>query len=204
MALINLTGKTTVYFDIYSSRTGSNLKIGLHDSGGTTTEITPNVTNANQWQTVAWNISGVSDANKDAIDSVIVTVVNADSANTFYIDNMYGNEDLGLPTVVTNAASSIGYTYATLSGNITNTGGEDNDSRGFDWGTSESYGSSWTENGTYGTGTFTHGITGLLYNTVYHFRAKSHNSFGWSYGGDQTFQTPPIRRPMVLFRRDLS
>jgi hypothetical protein len=54
-----------------------------------TTEITPNITGANIFQTVTWDLSGVSDANKDAIDSVVITVVNADAANTFYLDNMY-------------------------------------------------------------------------------------------------------------------
>jgi len=83
----NLTSVRNLSFDIYSSRTGANIKIGIHDAGGTTTEITPSIITANTWQKVNWNISGVSDANKDAIDSVIVTVVNADSANTFYIDN---------------------------------------------------------------------------------------------------------------------
>lgn len=85
----NLAGKTIIYFDIRASRTGSNIKIGIHDSGGTTTEITPDIAVADAWQTVAWDISAVADANKDAIDSIIVTVVNADAANTFYLDNMY-------------------------------------------------------------------------------------------------------------------
>lgn len=84
---INLTGVNLLKFDIYASRTGSNLKIGIHDAGGTTTETTPNITGANAWQTVTLDISAVSDANKDAIDKIIVTVVNADAANTFYIDN---------------------------------------------------------------------------------------------------------------------
>ena len=89
MALIDLTGLSQIKFDIYASRTGSNIKIGIHDSGGTTTENTPNVTSANAWQTVTWDVSAVSNANKDAIDSIIVTILNADSANTFYIDNMF-------------------------------------------------------------------------------------------------------------------
>ena len=59
-------------FDIRSTRTGSNIKIGIHDTGGTTTEITPNITNANAYQTVTWDISGVSNANKDAIDKFII------------------------------------------------------------------------------------------------------------------------------------
>lgn len=84
---IDLTGKKYINYDIRASRTGSNIKIGIHDSGGTTTEHTANVQSANTWETQTWDISGVSDANKDAIDSIIITVVNADAANTFYIDN---------------------------------------------------------------------------------------------------------------------
>ncbi|MFA5780534.1 MAG: glycine-rich domain-containing protein [Elusimicrobiota bacterium] len=86
---INLTDRTTIKFDIRSSRTGNNIKIGIRDSGGTTTEITPNITPADTYQTVTWDISAVSNANKDVIDKIIITIVNADAANTFYIDNLF-------------------------------------------------------------------------------------------------------------------
>lgn len=86
--VIDLSGKDTITLYLYASRTGSNIKIGIHDSGGTTTEITPNITNANAWQKITWDISAVSNANKDAIDQIIITIVNADAANTFYIDDM--------------------------------------------------------------------------------------------------------------------
>ena len=89
MAAKDLTGINTLKFDVYSSRTGSNLKFGIHDSGGTTSETTPNITSASTWQTVTWDISAVADADKDAIDTFIVTVVDADAANTFYVDNIY-------------------------------------------------------------------------------------------------------------------
>ncbi len=85
---IDLTNQNSISFDLRASRTGSNIKFGIHDSGGTTTELTPNVTQADTFQTVTWDLSAVSNANKDAIDQLIVTVVNADAANTFYIDNM--------------------------------------------------------------------------------------------------------------------
>ena len=84
---INLTDKTIIKFDIRASRTGANIKIGIHDSGGTTTEITPTIVTADTWQTVVWDISAVA----NAIDSIIVTIVNADAENTFYIDNMFGD-----------------------------------------------------------------------------------------------------------------
>jgi len=82
----NLSGVKNLKFDIRSNLTGANVKLGIHDSGGTTTEITPSIITANTFQNVNWDISAVSDANKDVIDSIIITIVNADSANTFYID----------------------------------------------------------------------------------------------------------------------
>ena len=91
---IDLSGINTVKFDIRSSRTGGNIKIGIHDSGGTITEITPNITAANTFQTVSWDISGVTDANKNAIDQILITIVNADAENTFYIDNFQTQENI--------------------------------------------------------------------------------------------------------------
>lgn len=88
-APIDLTDIDTIKFDIYASRTGANIKIGIHDTGGVITEKTHTQVGAGGWETVTWDISGVSDANKDAIDSIIITVVNADADNTFYVDNMY-------------------------------------------------------------------------------------------------------------------
>ena len=86
---INLSDYTQIKFDIRSTRTGSNIKIGIRDSGGTTTYITPNITSANVYQTVDWDISAVSNANKDAIERIIIEIVNADASNTFYIDNLF-------------------------------------------------------------------------------------------------------------------
>lgn len=85
---LDLSGKTLIRFDVRASRTGSNFKLGFHDSGGTTTEHTPNILVADAFQTETINISAVSDANKDAIDSLITTIINADAANTIYIDNI--------------------------------------------------------------------------------------------------------------------
>lgn len=85
---VNLTGIDTLNFDIRSSRTGSNIKIGIHDSGGVTTEMAPAITGENEYQTASWDISAVSSANKDGIDRIIFTIINADAANTFYLDNI--------------------------------------------------------------------------------------------------------------------
>lgn len=84
----DLSGKTQIKYDVRASRTGSNFKLGWHDSGGTTTEHTPNILVADTWQEETVDISAVADANKDAIDSLITTILNADATNTIYIDNV--------------------------------------------------------------------------------------------------------------------
>lgn len=102
----NLTGVSNIKFDIRASRTGLNIKIGIHDTGGTTTEITPNIISVDTFQTVTWDISAVSDANKDAIDSIIVTITNADAENTFYLDNLNVAYPTSQSYYVTTAAAS--------------------------------------------------------------------------------------------------
>lgn len=86
---IDLSGYEELKIDVYSSRTGTNLQLQIHDSGGTTSTQNITITDANTWETTTWDISGISDANKDDIDSIIIKVTNADAANTFYVDNFY-------------------------------------------------------------------------------------------------------------------
>jgi nucleoid DNA-binding protein len=76
---LDLSGKASFSFDMRATRTGSNIKVGLHDSGGVTTEITPNIVSAGEFQKVTCDISAVADADKNAIDSMIITIVNADA-----------------------------------------------------------------------------------------------------------------------------
>ena len=87
--MIDLSNQTEIKFDVRASRTGSQFKVSIHDSGGTTTNHTVNISGADTWQEESWDISGVSNANKDAIDSIIITITNADAANEIYVDNMY-------------------------------------------------------------------------------------------------------------------
>ncbi|MDP3052754.1 MAG: LamG-like jellyroll fold domain-containing protein [bacterium] len=103
---IDLSNQTQIKFDIRASRPGSNIKIGIHDSGGTTTETTPNIASADTYQTITWDISTVTNANKDAIDQIIVTIINADAANTFYIDNLYSPSVGSLADIIFTTASS--------------------------------------------------------------------------------------------------
>lgn len=119
---IDLTGVSTIGFDIRASRTGSNIKLGIHDSGGVWTELTPNITVAGSFQNVIWDISGVADANKNAIDQVRITVANADAANTFYLDN-FGPAGGALfdGTATAGGTKSLGQTGIISFGSTTNT-----------------------------------------------------------------------------------
>ena len=106
-----------------------------------------------------------------------------------------GAEEGGVvaPTVVTNAATSVEETTATLSGNITATGGANCTDRGFQWDTDTGvpYADNWTENGNYGVSNFTHGLTALTKGELYYYRAGANNTAGWGWGAEVTFLTKP-------------
>jgi thermitase len=98
------------------------------------------------------------------------------------------------PTVTTNVASSITQTAATLNGSVNPNGRTVTDCH-FDYGTSESYGSSAPCASLPGSGesaVAVSTITGSLSaNTTYHFRIVATNSSGTSAGNDQAFVTLP-------------
>jgi hypothetical protein len=99
---------------------------------------------------------------------------------------------VGVPTVTTQAASSVDATAATGNGNITATGGANPTVRGFVYGLTAAYGATTTpENGSFTTGAFTGSITGLTCNTLYHVNSYATNSAGTAYGSDATFTTRP-------------
>lgn len=112
------------------------------------------------------------------------------------------------PTVTTDPAASINTTGATLNGNITATGGENADQRGFRYRkTGASTWTAWTQAGSFGTGAFSHAVTGLTPGTQYDFQAQGRNSAGTSYGSTRTFTTasePPAgKTPPGTWQRAL-
>ncbi len=98
---------------------------------------------------------------------------------------------VAMPTVITNAATSITTGSATLNGSV-NANGE-NTTVTFQYGLTTAYGS--TIAGVPGTATGTSataqtaGITGLTQSTLYHFRAVGVSAGGTTYGNDLTFTT---------------
>ena len=91
-----LTDQDEIKIWVRASRTGTNFKIGLHDSGGTTTESNIAISSADTWEQKTIDISAVANANKDAIDSIILTITNADEENIIYLDEMLGYADVFL------------------------------------------------------------------------------------------------------------
>ena len=97
---------------------------------------------------------------------------------------------INAPSVETNQASGVTYSGATLSGNITNTGGEDCSGRGFQYRIKGS--NTWTEqitSGRFGTGSFNQAVSGLSPDTTYEFKARASNSGGPGEGSVLTFTT---------------
>ncbi len=88
---INLSDKEFIKIYLYSSRTGANIKFSFHDTGGTTTEITPTIVGANAWEVFTLDLYNVTNANKDAIDTITITITNADADNTFYVDYLFSD-----------------------------------------------------------------------------------------------------------------
>jgi hypothetical protein len=101
-----------------------------------------------------------------------------------------------VPTVTTQAATSIWCTNFTANGNITATGGANAHTRGFcymvgDSGDPTTANSTVYDNGggSYGTGTYSKVVTSLACNTSYRVRAYAINSAGTGYGTSVTVTT---------------
>jgi YVTN family beta-propeller protein len=89
------------------------------------------------------------------------------------------------PTTITNAGAYV-------QGTVVATGSENATTEGFHYGTTTAYGSTVSQTGSYGTGTFSLNIGELSASTTYHFRAFATNSYGTGYGSDLTFTTGSV------------
>jgi phosphodiesterase/alkaline phosphatase D-like protein len=96
-----------------------------------------------------------------------------------------------LPLAVTNAASGVGPSSATLNGTVHPM--DANTTVTFEYGTDTGYGTTVTADQSplttnlYLPWPVSHTITGLANNTTYHYRVKATNAGGTTYGADMTF-----------------
>lgn len=106
---VDLSGINTLKLWCYASRTGTNITVKIHDSGGTTTTINVVIASSNTWTEITADISGVADADKDAIDQIQIKITNADAFNLLYFDNFYGVEIQAYPIARLNKNRISGY-----------------------------------------------------------------------------------------------
>jgi uncharacterized protein (TIGR02145 family) len=108
----------------------------------------------------------------------------------------YGNEvtfpttAIVVPTLTTDAVTSVTLTTAVAGGNITSDGGGAVSASGVCYATTAlpTLSNSFTTDGT-PTGSFTSNLTGLTTGTTYYVRAYATNSSGTAYGNQQVFTT---------------
>jgi phosphodiesterase/alkaline phosphatase D-like protein len=105
------------------------------------------------------------------------------------------------PAVVTDAASAVAQTSATLNATV-NPERETVSDCHFEYGTTESYGTSIPCSSLPGSGTspvpVSANVTGLVASTTYHYRIVATNASGTSPGTDGTFTTSASEAPAVL------
>ncbi len=165
---------TTVYF-----------QYGTSTSYGLTTA--PQSKNGNTYQNVLATISGLM-----AGTSYHFRIVATNSAGTRYgADRTFtALSPTGPPVVITNPATNVTSSSATLKGTVDPHGL--NTSVHFQYGTTTSYGST-TPSQTKTGNTYQNvsaNISGLSAHRTYHFRIVATNSAGTRYGVDKTFRTP--------------
>lgn len=173
--------------------------VNVYDNTGTGHVDTDNISVGTDYYYRAWSwcTEGALEQYSDTYDE--------DNATAYAVS---------APTVASSNATSVSDTGAVLYGNITNAGNENPSLRGFEWGIgSANYSANWTEGGSFGTGAFSHSISGLSANTTYCWRAFAENSAGFGYSGELCFTTsvtppppPPPTPPIYVtleFRADL-
>jgi hypothetical protein len=171
--------------DAHGLTTSVYFQYGTTTSYGLTTA--PQSKNGNSYQNVSANISGLS-----ASTTYHFRLVATNGSGTVYgADQTFTTlSATGPPVVITNPATSVTSSSATLNGTV--------DSHGlttsvhFQYGTTSSYGLT-TANQSFGGNTYqsvSANISGLSGSTTYHFRIVATNSAGITYGSDKTFTTP--------------
>jgi len=109
---------------------------------------------------------------------------------------------LPLPDVTTGPSTDIGLIEATINGFLGDDGGM-LCSCAFEWGLTDSYGKVTPIQDKTAGDHFSEPLTGLIPDTIYHFRAIAYNVFGLSRGSDRAFRTlntvplPYFQNPLI-------
>ncbi len=120
-----------------------------------------------------------------------LSIANNDATENPYNFSINGTGS-ALPTITTQAVSSITTTTATGNGNITDLGSSNPTAYGVCWnttGTPTISDNKVDKGAASATGAFTASMTGLTVNTTYYVRAYATNTVGTSYGTEVAFKT---------------
>jgi uncharacterized protein (TIGR02145 family) len=120
------------------------------------------------------------------------------SAGTSYGNVITFTSAIVVPTLTTDAVTSVGLNTAVSGGDVTDNGGGTISARGVCWSTTAAptISDNTTTDGT-GTGTFVSNLTGLLPGTTYYVRAYATNSAGPGYGNEVSFTTTAASLPTL-------
>lgn len=93
------------------------------------------------------------------------------------------------PAVLTSAATNVTTNSLTLNGSISSNNNSSSTDRGFNWGTTSSYGNVASTTGLFSAGSFSQNLSGLTCGTTYHYQAFATNYIGTATTSDSTFTT---------------
>ena len=168
--------------------TAVSFEYGLTTAYGTPVAGTPTPVTGGSNTPVSANISGLAPSTIYHFRCVGVNC----GGTTNGTDQTFTTPAITLPTVVTNAATSVTPSGAVLNGTVTANGASTAVS--FEYGLTTAYGTPVPGTPTPVLGTtptaVSANISGLLGNTLYHYRCVGVNSSGTTNGNDMTFTTP--------------
>jgi trimeric autotransporter adhesin len=172
------------------STTAVSFEYGLTDSYGSMVSATPGIVTGNTDTPVSAAISGLT-----VNTTYHYRVVGTNSAGSAYGEDLTFTTLSAPPVVVTLPATNVLISTAQLNGTVT--ANNQTTTVSFEWGETIAYGNvvnaiPLSVEGLTPTSVMAE-ISGLLDNTVYHFRCIGVNATGTTYGEDQSFNTycPP-------------
>jgi len=193
-ASIDAVDANTIFISYYDA-TNTNLKFAKSEDGGENWSPSIVATGGDG------NVGTFSSMDAVDVNNIFISYQDYIFTNLLFAKSI---PVINSPAVSTSAATGITSSQATLNGNITATGGQNADFRGFWWGTTQGgpYPNGCQDNGSgcegtsanyqFVVGTFSQPIAGLSPGTTYYFQAKARNSAGWGYGGEMSFTTSSV------------
>jgi hypothetical protein len=169
----SLVAQTPTVADL-TTTSGSNIKWYAASTGGSALATSTTLVNGTTYY-ASQTVNGVESTSRLAVTATVTSCT---------------------PSVTTGAAGSIASTTVTVNGNITAINGANVTVRGFKYSTTNGFnpasaGTTFSESGTFSTGTFSANLTGLNSSTTYYVCAYGTNSAGTSYGSQVSFTTNP-------------